>query len=65
MNFKIGGILDGIFTPVNGEFELLGKFARCFIMRVDRLRSSSNSSNNRGLRSSVGNHFLLNFGGSI
>jgi hypothetical protein len=49
-----GGILDGIFTPVNGEFELLGKFGRCFIMRVDRLRSSSNSSSNRGSAAASG-----------
>jgi hypothetical protein len=34
-------------------------------VRVDRLRNSSNSRSNRGLSSSVGNHFLLNFGGSI
>jgi hypothetical protein len=64
-NFEQGGTLDEIFTPVNGEFELLSKFGRCFIVRVDRLRSSSNSSINRGLSSSVGNHFLLNFVGSI
>jgi hypothetical protein len=63
--FRARGILDGIFTPVNGEFELLGKFGRCFIVRVVRLRSSSNSSSNRGLSSSIGNRFLLNFGGSI
>jgi hypothetical protein len=54
-DFEHGGSLDRIFTPVNGEFELLGKFGRCFIMTVDRLRSSSNSSINRELNSSVGN----------
>jgi hypothetical protein len=64
-NFEQGGILDGLFTPVSGEFELLGKFGRCFIVRVGRLRSSSNSRTNRRLSSSVGNHFFPNFGGSI
>jgi hypothetical protein len=54
-NFEQGGSLDRIFTPVNGEFELLGKFGRCFIMTVDRLRSSNNSSINRELNSSVRN----------
>jgi hypothetical protein len=64
-NFEQGSILVGIFTPVNGEFKLLGKFGRCFIVRMDRLRNSSISSSNRGLSSSVKNHFLLNFGSGI
>jgi hypothetical protein len=53
-NFEQGGTLDGILTPVNGEFELLGKFRRCFIMRADRLRSSINNSTNRGSAAALG-----------
>jgi hypothetical protein len=60
-----GTLLVLILTPVNGEFELLGKFGRCFITRVDRLRSSGNNSTNREISSSVGNYFFPNFGSSI
>jgi hypothetical protein len=65
VNFEQGGTLDGILTPVNGELELLGKFGRGFILRMDGLRNSDSSSSNRGLSSSIGDHFLLNFGSSI
>jgi hypothetical protein len=47
-NFEQGGTLDRILTPVNSEFELLGKFRRCFVMRVDGLRNSNRSSSDRG-----------------
>jgi hypothetical protein len=63
--FGARGTLDGILTPVNGEFELLGKFGRCFITRVDKLRTSNNSSNNREISSSVENYFFPNFGSTI
>jgi hypothetical protein len=63
--FRARGTLDGILTPVNGEFELLGKFGRCFITRVDTLKRSSNSSTNREISSSVRNYFFPNFGSTI
>jgi hypothetical protein len=50
---------------MNSKFKLLGEFGRGFIVRVDRLRNNSSSSSNRGLSSSVRNHFLPNFGSSI
>jgi hypothetical protein len=50
---------------MNSKFKLLGEFGRGFVMRVDGLRNNSNSSSNRGLSSSVGNHFLPNFKSSI
>jgi hypothetical protein len=64
-NFDQGSILDGIFTLVNGKPKLLGEFGRCFISRMNRLRNNSISSSSRGLSSSSGNDFLLNFGSSI
>jgi hypothetical protein len=64
-NFDQGSVLDGIFTPVNGKLKLLGEFRRCFILRTSRLRNDSINSSNRGLSSSSGNDFFLNFGSSI
>jgi hypothetical protein len=52
--FRERGTLDGILTPVNGEFELLGKFGRCFITMVDGLRNNSSSSSNRGSAAASG-----------
>jgi hypothetical protein len=50
---------------MNSKFNLFGEFGRGFMVRVDGLRNNSSSSSNRGLSSSVGDHFLLNFGSSI
>jgi hypothetical protein len=46
--------LNRIITSVNGEFELLGELGGCIITMGDGLRSSSSSSSNRGLDSTVG-----------
>jgi hypothetical protein len=64
-NFNQRSIWDGISTPMNSKFKLLGEFARGFVVMVDGLRNNNSSSSNRGISSSVGNNFLPNFGGSI